>query len=132
MKPGLQIWNITLTPLQFIDSIRNSFIGSEYVYMNGSCYQFYKLLKLHFPNAMPFYIDGHVITKIGDSFYDITGLVDGSQAVPYSGQLGLENRKFSLWDCGLECPSCDEIVTYNHLVIRREKGFGNDNQDNKE
>lgn len=109
-----------MNPLEFINSIKKSFIGAEYVYSKGSCYQFYKLLKLHFPNAEPFYIDEHIITKIDGEFFDITGLVDGDNAVLYTGQHNLENRRFSLWDCGLECPSCDEIITYSHLISNNQ------------
>lgn len=62
--------------LEFIKLIRDSFIGSEQVYTNGSCYQFYKLLKSKFSDALAYYNSDHVITKIGDLFYDITGIVD--------------------------------------------------------
>lgn len=60
---------------EFIAAIRDSFIGSQQVYTEGSCYHFYLILKQVFPNAEPYFDLDHIITKIGDKFYDITGEV---------------------------------------------------------
>lgn len=65
-----------LSPLNFIRTIRKSFIGAEIVYMEGSCYQFYKILKCVFPDAIAYYDSNHVITKIGNKYYDINGEVE--------------------------------------------------------
>lgn len=64
-----------INPLEFIRSIRESFYGAKTVYTNGSCYQFYLILKGIYPDAEPYYDDlvGHVYTKIEDKFYDIYG-----------------------------------------------------------
>lgn len=66
-----------ITPETFIASIRNSFIGAEQVYMNGSCIMFYKVLKAVFADALPYWsaVDKHMITKIGHRYFDITGEV---------------------------------------------------------
>lgn len=61
--------------LKFIKAIRNSIIGAEFIYTNGSCYQFYLILKSIVPEAQAYYDSSHVITRIGDKFYDITGEV---------------------------------------------------------
>ena len=58
---------------KFIQTIRDSFIGSQQVYTEGSCYHFYLILKQVFPEAKAYYDADHIITKIGDKFYDITG-----------------------------------------------------------
>lgn len=58
-----------------ITAIRESFNGADYVYTNGSCYKFYKILKTIFPNAKAYYNSDHVITKINGKYYDITGEV---------------------------------------------------------
>lgn len=60
----------------FIDTIRNSFPNAVTVYTNGSCYKFYLILKAVFPSATAFYNSDHVITKIRDRYYDITGEVE--------------------------------------------------------
>ena len=62
----------------FIATIRDSFIGSQQVYTEGSCYHFYLILKQVFPDAEPYYDLDHIVTKIGDKFYDITGEVKRS------------------------------------------------------
>jgi hypothetical protein len=62
---------------EFIATIRDSFIGSQQVYTEGSCYHFYLILKQVFPQAQAYYDDTHIITKIDDKFYDITGEVRG-------------------------------------------------------
>lgn len=59
----------------FIAKVRDSFIGSQQVYTEGSCYHFYLILKEVFPDAEPWYDNEHIVTKIGDKFYDITGEV---------------------------------------------------------
>ena len=62
-------------PNDFIKSIRDSFIGSELVYTNGSCVMFYLILKQVYRNARPYWNEQtrHMITKIGNRYYDITG-----------------------------------------------------------
>lgn len=57
----------------FIARIRDSFIGSQQVYTEGSCYHFYLILKEVFPQAKAFYDLDHIITEIDGSYYDITG-----------------------------------------------------------
>lgn len=68
----------------FIATIRDSFIGSQQVYTEGSCYHFYLILKQVFPDAKPFYDLNHVITEIDGKYYDITGEVRKDPAcTPY-------------------------------------------------
>jgi len=59
----------------FIATIRDSFIGSQEVYTEGSCYHFYLILKEVFPQANPHYDMNHMITEIDGKYYDITGEV---------------------------------------------------------
>ena len=61
---------------QFIARIRDSFIGAQHVYTEGSCYHFYLILKEVFPDAEAYYDGSHVLTKINGKFYDITGEVE--------------------------------------------------------
>lgn len=58
---------------RFISVVRDSFIGSQQVFTEGSCYHFYLILKEVFPDAECWYDQDHVITKIDNRFYDITG-----------------------------------------------------------
>lgn len=69
-----------MTVESFIAKIRDSFIGAQQVYTEGSCYHFYLILKEVFPEAEPYYDADHVITKIDNKFYDITGEIQQGYA----------------------------------------------------
>ncbi len=69
--------------LSVIRAIRNSFIGSEIVYTKGSCYQFYLILREVFPQAEAFYDEDHLITKIENKYYDITGEVSKGRCLSF-------------------------------------------------
>ncbi|MEM9990626.1 MAG: hypothetical protein AAF738_02615 [Bacteroidota bacterium] len=45
------------------------------IFSFGSCWNFYELLKLVFPKSVAYYDCNHIITRIGDRYYDITGEV---------------------------------------------------------
>lgn len=75
-------------PLALIEAIRDSAPYMEVMYTNGSCWRFYKILKVVFPEAQPYYVydhsASHVVTKIGNKFYDITGEVNyGHRCLPF-------------------------------------------------
>jgi hypothetical protein len=66
--------------LSFIELIRESCPEIQtFIFTHGACYQFHLILKSRFPEAIPYYNENHVISKIGDSYFDITGevIVDG-------------------------------------------------------
>lgn len=67
-------------PIDVVAAIRVSFIGAEQVYTQGSCVAFYFILKSVFPSARPYWSTEarHMITRIGNRFYDITGEVKRS------------------------------------------------------
>lgn len=77
--------------LDIIKVIRDSFIGSETVYTRGSCYKFYKILKEIFPEAEAYYNSDHVITKISDKYYDITGEVQITNYISVDENYSHEN-----------------------------------------
>lgn len=110
-----------VNPLDFIKIISNSFHGAEHVYTKGSCYQLYKILKPMYPQAEAWSDDDHVITKIGNGFYDITGEVDPRGFSPVVRHGHYEKWKFDFWSCGLECPQCDEMVCYSGLIHKQQK-----------
>ena len=59
--------------LKLITAIRESFDDSVKVYTQGGCFRFYLILKSVFPDAAAYYDMDHIITKIGDKYYDING-----------------------------------------------------------
>lgn len=63
--------------LQFITTLRESSDLIWDVFMNGSCFRLFELLKLIHPEAEAYWSDrdDHCITKIGGRYYDIGGRV---------------------------------------------------------
>jgi len=56
-----------------IGFIRNSFQDAAFVYTNGSCFEFYKILKSIFPQAQAWWNIDHVWSEIDGEWYDING-----------------------------------------------------------
>lgn len=62
--------------LSFIELIRESCPEIQtFIFTHGACYQFHLILKSKFPEAIPYYNEDHVISKIGNSYFDIMGEV---------------------------------------------------------
>lgn len=78
--------------LKFIETIRESFSDAVKVYTSGSCYKFYLILKEVFPEAICYYDISHVITRIGDNYYDITGEVENTNHFPVEEDLLVHER----------------------------------------
>lgn len=69
-------------PLHLIASIRGSFLDASWVYKNGSCFEFYKILRCVYPRAIPWTDIDHVWTEIEGKLYDIDGLrIEGSEGL---------------------------------------------------
>lgn len=64
--------------LNFLKELKNSYHKNEIIYMEGSCFRLYSILKTIFVQAKPLYShkDGHWITEIDGKFYDINGEID--------------------------------------------------------
>ncbi|MFU8688421.1 hypothetical protein ACNA6I_01185 [Rossellomorea sp. FS2] len=103
-----------MKPNEFISILRKSDDYIKTIYMNGGCYQFYKILKTLYPQATPL-IDtdkGHIVTVIDNVQYDITGIVDGSFFPLTKEDISMcESWSFSnsYW-LAKNCPMCDEPV----------------------
>lgn len=62
--------------LSFIRLIRDSCPEIQTViFTQGACYQFHLILKSRFPKAVAYYNGDHVVSRIGDAYFDITGEV---------------------------------------------------------
>lgn len=75
MKPTI------INVLTFISLIRESNKDSQFLYTNGQCYNFARILRFVFKDSHEFYYDyinGHVYSKIGNFYYDINGLYKSS------------------------------------------------------
>jgi hypothetical protein len=63
------------TILEFLKELKYSYKDMDKVFLEGSCYRLYKILKVVFPTAQALYSipEGHWITEIDGNFYDING-----------------------------------------------------------
>lgn len=103
-----------IEPINFINTLRDSDSYIKTIYLYGGCYQFFKVLKTVFPNAVP-YINqekNHVVTMIDGNYYDITGITNGKyQPLTKDDISRCEKWSFSrnYW-LNKECPNCDEPI----------------------
>jgi hypothetical protein len=54
------------------------------IFLNGSCINLFMILKSFYPEAVPYYNIDHIITRIGASYYDITGRVNPKGYSPFT------------------------------------------------
>jgi len=106
-----------MDPEKLIDSLRETDIYIEKIYLNGGCYKFYEFLKTIYPKALPYLTKegDHIVTKIGQSFYDITGSVKGKFIPPTKHEEEM-CKSWSFWRYNYlskECPSCGEPIKLN-------------------
>ena len=85
--------------LEFIRTIRESFEGSEYVYRNGSCYYFAKILQAIYPEGELWeFPQQHVLFKLDEKFYDIRGEVGVADRDIRPSEEPTPHGKFSLFE----------------------------------
>lgn len=63
--------------LNQISLIRNSHSEMVNIFTKGSCLNLHLILKSIYPDAELYYNNDHVISRIDNCFYDITGSVSG-------------------------------------------------------
>lgn len=61
--------------IEAIRILRHSHQSVRNIFTDGACYEFYKFLKILYPQAEAWYDGNHVFTKIDGAFYDIDGHV---------------------------------------------------------
>jgi len=69
--------------LDFLRELRNSHPTIREIYLKGSCYNLYIVLKTIFPQAEVYYDGDHIITLIDKRFYDIRGEVLVGDYLPF-------------------------------------------------
>lgn len=101
--------------LLLVDSLRKTDRYIESIFMQGSCYQFHLFLKNIFPDAKPFIHKDkdHIVSKIGNKLFDITGIVENENEYSILKKSELEMvEKWSFSRTHLlqlkECPFCEE------------------------
>lgn len=83
--------------VRYLGLLRDLHPDLERQCLNGSCFKVYLLLEHHYPDAVPYYDGDHVITLIGDCFFDIRGEVLASDRhLPMKDDPCVFNRAY-LW-----------------------------------
>lgn len=113
--------------LSFLKALKDSDFFIEYIYTRGGCYQLYNVLKSLWPSAQP-YLGvhmAHVITKIGDCYFDIHGEVkiDGDFLLLTEE----EEKEVATWSFAGNnelylghCPVCDEPITIDRTKLIKQ------------
>ena len=91
-----------VSPLQeevecFIRMCKDCF--GEYPEMSGGCLKFHCLLADRFDGTSPYYDANHIITKIGDMYYDINGVYSkppNNNYLPLDRYMSLEDLASSM------------------------------------
>jgi hypothetical protein len=78
----------------FLSALRAMHPDLERQCLHGSCFRLYLLLKEAWPEAEAWYNSDHVITKIGNKFYDIRGEVAPEGHIRMKGDAGVFNRAY--------------------------------------
>lgn len=111
-----------ISPLFLIDSLRQSDIYIEHLFLNGSCYQFCLFLKKIFPATLIYIKDSkdHVASNINGILYDIRGVLPESEWCLYDPinefeEIEAEKWSFNKQNCLQlnECPACEEPLIFN-------------------
>lgn len=67
--------------IQLITEISNSNPIMQDIFLSGSCCNFYFILKSVFPEAKALFNIDHIITKINNKHYDITGCINKNEVI---------------------------------------------------
>lgn len=103
--------------LNFLDALKDSDYYIQFIFIQGGCYQLFKVLKTLDNRAMP-YIDSnnkdHIITRIGGCFYDINGLASNEGYIPLTNEMANKAKRWSFSKNYFlsirECPYCEEPI----------------------
>ena len=113
------------SPEKLIEALRKSDEYIKSIYLNGGCWQFYKFLKLLYPKAKPYKVSisgadiDHIVTKIGNKYYDITGEVYKKDFYLCSPVKSIDIETFEKWNFAKknilykECPYCGEQIFFD-------------------
>lgn len=85
--------------LNLISVIRDSHPTMVEIFTKGSCLNFHLILRSVYPEAEPYYDQNHIITKIDNYYYDITGVVNPKGYLRYDGM------------------GFSQMLKVNHLII---------------
>lgn len=85
--------NAHIKILDQIAAIRDLHPNIQDICLNGSCMNFHIVLRRIYPDAVAYFNIDHVITKIGNNYYDITGSVNPKGYRPLTSFYDKRNTK---------------------------------------
>lgn len=112
--------------LMLIDGLRRTDEYIPLIFTHGGCWRFYKFLKLLFPAAVPYKVISeptirinrydHIITKIGERYFDVTGEVRPADFYACEPVVPDDVPVFERWSfagnhlLSMVCPHCGEDI----------------------
>jgi len=60
---------------KFLEAFRACVDNAEEIYTKGKCYEFHLIMKSIWSEAIPYTNGDHIISRIGNSYWDVTGKV---------------------------------------------------------
>ena len=107
-----------MRPIDLITNLRESSYYITSLYNRGDCYKFYLFLKSIWKDAESYMTNSkdHIVTKIGEAFYDINGFYLEKDIHPITEK---EIKLAETWDFKKqnllllgECSICGEPIVY--------------------
>lgn len=98
--------------LSIIRAIRLSFLEAGVIYTRGACYGFYTILKSIFPEARAYTTSTkkHIVTRIGEGFYDVQGEFVNEDLELASSLSPLSIREHEYWESVISTQRIKEIL----------------------
>lgn len=116
---------------RMIQSLRDSDVYIDHIFMRGGCYRFFLFLKTMYPNAEPYIHQDkdHIVTKLFGHLFDIRGAIEAKFESLYTPLLDDDLEMVQSWSFSknqllqlCECPHCEEPIIYNEQNNIIEKG----------
>ena len=104
---------------KFLKALRDSDFFIEHIYMNGGCYQLYKVIKSVFPDAEPYFSKElvHIAAMVDGKLYDIRGPIDEKTVGGFVLMTPEQCQEAESWSFAEnndlyygECPVCEEPI----------------------
>ena len=111
---------------RIIQSLRDSDMYIEHIFMRGGCYKFHLFLKTIYPNAVPYIHQDkdHVVTRLFGSLFDIKGIIEPKYECLYTPLSDKDIDLVKSWSFSTnqllricECPHCEEPIVYDPKIF---------------
>jgi len=111
---------------KFLSTLKWSDFFIEHIYTRGGCYQLYKVLKVIFPEAVPYFDGAHVATLIDSKLWDINGIVK-DDCNNFRAMTEEQEKEAEKWSFAAnndlyygECPICEEPIRIDRSKLIKQ------------